>query len=128
MLGKRVVFFGVIAIAALAGLSGGVARPWDILRCISIGMGAIAWLQVIEAATYRANLPENSYVRSDILVKEFILAGFVALNAGTVYGYLASHRAPTLIAPVTILLYGFLIYVHLSYKAKRDRMDRYGKS
>lgn len=124
MLSKKVVFLGMIAVALLAGVSEGIARPWDIVRCISVGMGSVAWLQVIKAAIYRANLSENAYVRGDILIKEFILAGFVALNVGTVYGYLVKHHAPTLIAPVTIVLYSFLIYVHLSYKAKRDRIDR----
>lgn len=123
MVERQTVILGAIGVTFLAALTNGVHGVPDVLRCISIGLGAVAWLQVVKAATYRANLPENEYVRNDILVKEFILAGFIALNVGTVLQYLAAHRSLTLVAPVSIVLYLFLIYVHLRYKTKRDKID-----
>lgn len=126
MIGFRLAAPLVAFVFVVALLTAGVEGWFDVVRAASVALGCVAWWMVIQAATYRANLSENEYVRREILIKEFILAGFIALQVGTVYNFLLQHHVKTLISPITIVLYGLLIIVHLEYKDKRGRIDRNG--
>jgi fucose permease len=126
MITTRFAVVWSILVAALAALILGVDHVYDVLRCVTLGTGFVAWFAVIRASNFRANLPENQFVRTQILIKEGVLAVLIALVMGVVVEHI--HRAEwTLVSPIGLVCYIALIVVHIEYRERIHDTGRTGQ-